>query len=62
MCITSLTVINATIKELESKVLLITIYCLRLFCCLQTCNVVASEEIEGDTCVPSLIVTSTIYN
>ena len=31
-------------------------------CCLQTCKVVASEEILGDTCVPSLIVTNTTIN
>ena len=30
-CVPSLIVINTTIKQLESKVSLITIYCLRLF-------------------------------
>ena len=61
-CISGLTVIDATIKELESKELLITTYCLSLIiCCLQTYNV-ASEEIVGDTYVPSLIVTNTTIN
>ena len=50
-----------------------TICCLRLFaknnlwpeaicCCLQTCNVAASEEIVGERCVPSLIVINSTIN
>ena len=31
-------------------------------CCLQICNVAASEEIVGDTCIPSLIVINTTIN
>ena len=31
-------------------------------CCLQICNVAASEEIVGERCVPSLIVISTAIN
>ena len=52
----SLIVIGTAINQLETKVSLKTICCLRLFCCLQTCNVAASEEIVGERCVPSVIV------
>ena len=31
-------------------------------CCLQTCNVVASEVMLGDTCIPSLIVIGIFCN
>ena len=31
-------------------------------CCLQTCNVAASEEIVGERCVPSLIVINSTIN
>ena len=62
-CVSSLTVINATINQLESKVLYINNNLLpeAICCCLQTFNVVASEEIVGETCVPSLIVSNTNY-
>ena len=58
-------VINATINKLESKVLLMTTYCLRLFVVLQALNVVASEIMVGDTCdtcIPSIIVNNTTIN
>ena len=31
-------------------------------CCLQICNAAASEELVGETCIPSLIVTNTTIN
>ena len=31
-------------------------------CCLQTCNVAASEEIVGERCVPRLIVINSTIN
>ena len=31
-------------------------------CCLQTCNVAASEEIVGERCVPNLIVINSTIN
>ena len=64
-CVSSLTVINAIINKLESKVLLMTTYCLRLFVVLQALNVVASEIMVGDTCdtcIPSKIVNNTTIN
>ena len=39
-----------------------TTYCLRLFVVLQALNVIASEVMVGDTCVPSLIVIGTAIN
>ena len=59
----SLIVIGTAINWLETKVSLKTICCLRLFCCcLQTCNVAASEEIVGESCVTSLIVINSTIN
>ena len=60
--ISSLALINATINQLESKVLLIAIFLPEIISCLQTFNTVASKEIVGDTCVTSLIVFSTTIN
>ena len=54
-CVPSLIVINSTINKLESKVSLITTFCMRLF-------VVASEVMVSDACVPSLIVIGTAIN
>ena len=31
-------------------------------CCLQTCNVAASDEIVGERCVPRLIIINSIIN
>ena len=31
-------------------------------CCLQTCNVAASEKIVGERCVPSLILINSTIN
>ena len=39
-----------------------TTYCLRLLVVLQALNVVASEVMVGDTCIPSLIVINTTIN
>ena len=53
------------INWLESKVLQMTTYYLRLFFVLQALNVVASEVMVGDTCdtcIPSLIVINTTIN
>ena len=62
-CVSSRTVIHATIKQLEYKVLLYNNNLLpEAICFLQACNVVASEEIVGDTCVPSLSVINTTIN
>ena len=46
--VTNLIVIGHAINQLETKVLQKTICC-----CLQTCNVVVSEEIVGERCVQS---------
>ena len=35
---------------------------LAIYCCLQTCNVAASEEIVGERCVTSLIVINSTIN
>ena len=35
---------------------------LAICCCLQTCNVAASEEIVDEICVPSLIVINSTIN
>ena len=63
-CIPSLFVINTTINQLESKVSLKTICCLRLFVVDYKLiyNVAASEEIVGERCVPSLIVINSTIN
>ena len=60
-CVPSLIVISTAINQLETKVSLNTICCLRLFV-VQTCNVTASEKIVGERCVPSLIVINSIIN
>ena len=62
-CVPSLIVIGTAINQLEIKVslknnLLPEAIC----CCLQTCNVKASEKIVGERCVPSLIVVNSIIN
>ena len=61
-CVPSLIVIGTAINQLETKVSLKTICCLRLFVGLQTCNVAASEEIAGERCLPSLIVINSTVN
>ena len=64
MYLGSLIVINITINQLESNVSLITIYCLRLFLVVYKyiCNVLPSEVMVGDTCIPSLVVISSTIN
>ena len=59
-CVPSLIVIGTAINQLETKVSLKTICCLRLL--VETCNVAASEEIVGERCVPSLIVINSTIN
>ena len=56
-CVPSLIVIGTAINQLETKVSLKTICCLR-----QTCNVAASEEIVGERCVLNLIVINNTVN
>ena len=60
----SLIVICNTINQLKTKISLKTICCMpeAISCCLQTCNVAASEEIVGERCVPSLIITNSTIN
>ena len=62
-CVPSLIVIGIAINQLETKVslknnLLPEAIC----CCLQTCNVAASDEIVGERCVPRLIIINSIIN
>ena len=58
----SLIVIGTAINQLETKVSLKTICCLRLFIVVyKHVNVAASEEIVGERCVPShSVINSTI--
>ena len=52
-CVPSLNVTNTTINQLESKVSLKNnVWPNAICCCLQTCNVVASEVMVADTYVP----------
>ena len=57
-CIPSLIVINNTINQLETNILLSYLLPEAICCCLQTCNVAASEDIV----VPSLIVINSTIN
>ena len=59
-CVPSLIVIGTAINQLEitKNNFLPEAIC----CCLQTCNVAASEEIVGERCVPSLIVINSTIN
>ena len=59
-CVPNLIVIGTAINQLEIKVSLKTIEA--ICCCLQTCNVAASEDIVGERCVPSLIVINSTIN
>ena len=60
-CIPSLIAINTTINQLDTNKL--KLYLLPVaICCLQTCNVAASEEIVGEKCEPSLIVINATIN
>ena len=62
-CVPSLIVINSTVNKSESKVSLNNNSLPEaICCCLQTCNVAASEKIVGARCVPSLIVINSIIN
>ena len=61
----SLIVIGTAINKLETKVSLkkhLLLEAIKFCCCLQTCNVAASEEIVGDRYVRSLIVINSIIN
>ena len=61
-CVPSLIVINSTVNKSVSKVSLNNNSLPEaICCCLQTCNVAASEEIMGERCVPShSVINSTI--
>ena len=62
-CVPSLIVIGTAINHLETKVSLKTISLSEaICCCLQACNVAASEEIVGERCVPILIVINSTIN
>ena len=50
-CKLSLIVINNTINKIETNIIILIIFI--ACCCLQTCNVAASEEIVGERCVTS---------
>ena len=58
-CVPSLIIIGTAINQLETKNNLLPE---AICCCLQTCNVAASEEIVGERCVPSLIVINSTIN
>ena len=60
-CVSILIINNTTVNQLETNVLL-TISITWATCYLQTCNIVASEEMVADTCVLSLIVINTTIN
>ena len=60
-CVPSLIVIGTAVNQLETKVSLKTICCLRLFVVVYKL-VVASEVMLGDTCIPSLVVIGTTIN
>ena len=57
-CVPSLIVIGTAINQLETKVSLKTICCLRLF--VQTCNVLESKVMVGNTCTLSLVIGTTV--
>ena len=57
----SLIVTGTAINQLETKVSLKTIFCLRLLVVYKR-NVAASDEIVGKRCVPSLIVINSTIN
>ena len=62
-CVPSLIVIGTAINKLETKVSLKNNWLPEaICCCLQTCNVAASEEIVGERCVPILIVINSTIN
>ena len=61
-CIPSLIVINNTINQLETNIFQYYLLPEAICCCLQTCNVAASEEIVGERWVPSLIVINSKIN
>ena len=62
-CVLSLIVIGTAINQLETKVSLKTICCLRLFVVVyKHANVTASEKIVGERYVPSLIIINSIIN
>ena len=62
-CVPSLIVIGIAINQLETKVSLKNNFLPEaICCCLQTCNVAASDEIVGERCVPRLIIINSIIN
>ena len=61
-CVPSLIVIGIAINQLETKLSLKTMLPEAICCCLQTCNVAASEKIVGERCIPSLILINSTIN
>ena len=59
MCVPSLIVIGTAINLSITKNNLLPE---AIYCCLQTCNVAASEEIVGERCVTSVIVINSTIN
>ena len=60
--IPSLIVINTTINQSETNIIISNSNLLpEVICrCLKTCNVLVAEVIMGDTCIPSLIIDTTV--
>ena len=63
-CVQSLIVIGTAINQLETKLSLYknTLLPEAICCCLQICNVLASEVMVGNTCTLSLVVIGTTVN
>ena len=63
-CVPSLIVIGTGINQLETKVSLKTICCLRLFVVIykHVYNVLESKVMVGNTCTLSLVVIDTTVN
>ena len=61
-CVPSLIVIDTAINQLETKLSLKIICCMRLFVVVYICNVLASEVMVGNTCTLSLVIIGTTVN
>ena len=59
-CVPSLIVIGIAINQLETKVSKNNLFPEAICCCLQTCNVLASEVMVGDTCALSLVISTNV--
>ena len=56
-CVPSLIVIGTAINQLETKNNLLPE---AICCCLQTCNVLESKVMVGNTCTLSLVIGTTV--